>query len=626
MSYLIVKNLTKSYTDSPLFDHINFSVEKGQKIAIVAKNWAWKSTLLKVLMDDVESEDWEVSFMRWVSVGFLSQDMNFDPNSLVLDFIYESDKDILNIIKHYEKIVLQEHYSQEEFDKAMTAMEENRARDYEARIKSIINKLNLNNLLTQKISTLSWWELKRLALAKVLVKEPDFLILDEPTNHLDLQMIERLENYLAKSNVTLLMVTHDRYFLERVCNMIFELDRASLHVYPWNYDYYLRKKAERELNESIFMHKLKRLYKRELDRVRKAPRARETKSIEREGRFYQLEKQYADRKKVVQKESISLKIQSWERKIGSKVLKINNLKKLYWDKVILNNFSYEFNHGERVWIIGSNWVWKSTFLNMILWKEDYDSGTLKVWDTIVFWYYTQKDVEFPDNKRVIDVVKDIAEYYYIDKWTKITAWDLLERFLFIWPMQHVFANSLSGWEKRRLNLLRILMANPNFLIFDEPTNDLDLITLNILEDYLLWFPWCLIIVSHDRFFMDKIVDHLFVFKGDWEVEDFWWKYSEYRELEDLRAQIQKDEKKSEKIEKQNLLKQTQKLTYMEKREFEQLEKDINKLEARKNEIDTLFYDVNLSTESIQELSKELGEIVLKIQEKEQRWMMLWERM
>lgn len=660
MNYLKVTNLTKSYSDKKLVDGVDFVIDKWQKIALVAKNWAGKTTLLKLISREIDRTDGDIFLKKRIKIWVLSQNITLDWDKLVIDELFwnenagdsSASNEALKVIKTYEQILLDPNFDQDQMNKVLNKIDELNAWEYESKIKSIVSKLQINDYLNQKIWTLSGGEKKRIMLAKVLVDEPDLLILDEPTNHLDLEMIEWLENYLSQSEITLLMVTHDRYFLERVCSNIFELDRGKIYNYEWNYEYFLNKKLEREHSESLEMNNLRKMLKKELAWIKKAPRARASKSVYREKRFYDIEEQYDSRKDTIRKEKVSMEISMDERRLGWKILKIHNLNKSFkstgllhsskwqqWkkieEKIILKDFSHDFRHKERLWIIWKNGVWKSTFLNMIMGIEDYDDGSIKTWETVTYWYYEQKEIIFPANKRVIDVVKDVSEFMYIKAGEKISAWRLLERFLFPAEQQYIMADKLSWGEKRRLYLLTILMKNPNFLILDEPTNDLDLMTLNVLEDFLLQYQWCLIIVSHDRSFMDKIADHLFIFEWEWFVKDFWGTYSEYKESEKLKSKNEKWNKKdgllhssqwqisgennNENIEKKK------KLSYMEKREFEWLMKGIQKLEERKDEINNLFMNPEIHHDDIKKLSEEVKNILRNIEIKEIRRMELSER-
>lgn len=631
MIYLKVKNLTKSYSDKILIDHIDFSIKKWQKIALVAKNGAWKTTLIKLLNGDIDKTDGEVDFRKWIKIWTLSQKMEIDGDKKVIDILFHDENEITQVIKQYEQILTEPYFDQDKFNDILIRIDELNAWEYESKVKTIVSKLKINQYLNQKVSTLSGWEKKRVLLAKVLADDPDFLILDEPTNHLDLDMIEWLEHYLSKSEITLLMVTHDRYFLERVCSNIFELDRWKLYNYEWNYRYFLNKKLEREKNEALEMKNLRKLLKQELAWMKKAPRARASKSVYREKKFYEIEWKYDSSKDTIKKENVEMKIEMQERRLGWKILKIHNLNKSFGDKKILNNFSHDFRHKERVWVLWKNGVWKTTFLNMIMWVEDFDDGSIKTGETVTYGYYEQKEIIFPHNKRVLDIVKDVSEFMYIKAWEKITATVLLERFLFSTEQQYMMADRLSWGEKRRLYLLTILMKNPNFLILDEPTNDLDLMTLSVLEEFLLQYQWCIIVVSHDRFFMDRIVDHLFVFEWDGDVTDFWWTYSEYKEYEKIKNKKsdpyigkkllnidENDDGINNKLEKK-------KLSYMEKREFENLMNDIQKLEDRKDKISNLFLNPNMPHDEIKKLSKEIGEIIKNIETKEMRWLELSEK-
>lgn len=585
MHYLKVTNLTKSYTSKALVDHVDFTISKNQKIALVAKNWAWKSTLLRLIMWEIDVTDGDIERRQDINIGYLTQECKFEQHKTVREILFDFD--------------MTEH------------------REHEVELQIIIDKLKITAYLDQEIQTLSWWESKRVMLAKILASNPPMLVLDEPTNHLDLDMIERLERYLKRQHTTLLMVTHDRYFLERVCTDIFELDRGKIRQYSGNYSYFLEKKAEREEIEKIETHKLKQLFRKELARIRKSPQGRQTKANFREKRTYSIEENYDMRKETRKQEDQKLELNMEERRLWWKILKLKHIKKSFGEKIILENFSHECRHGERIWIIWKNWVWKSTFIKMIMWEEPVDSWLIQSWESVVFGYYEQKDIQFPEDKRLIDIVPDAK---------------LLEQFLFPHTQQHQFAKTLSWWEKRRLYLLTILQKNPNFLILDEPTNDLDLITLWVLEDFLLNYSWCLIVVSHDRYFMDRIVDHLFVFEWKWIVKNFRWTYSEYKNNEDLRIQKERDEK-NKSIWKSGWLKYLsqdaqniqKKLSYMEKRELEQLWKDIEKFEKRKDEINRLFDNKDLPFDEIKKISTELWEIIRHLNTKEQRRFELIER-
>ncbi len=584
MQYLKVTNLTKSYTSKSLIDHVDFTILKNQKIALVAKNGAGKSTLLKLLMWQVDVTDGEIEWRKNINIWYLVQECTFDLHKTVREVLFDFDT--------------------------------TEQREHEIELQIMIDKLKITLYLDQEIKTISSGEAKRVMLAKILSGNPPMLVLDEPTNHLDLDMIERLERYLKRQHTTLLMVTHDRYFLERVCTDILELDRGKIRQYPGNYSYFLEKKAEREENEKIEMHKLKQLLRKELARIRKSPQGRQTKANFREKRFFGIEERYDSKKEIRFQEDSKLELSIEGRRLWGKILKLKNIKKSFGDKVILQNFSHECRHGERIGIIGKNGVGKSTFIKMIMGEIPVDSWLIQTGETVVFGYYKQKEIQFPEDKKLIDIVTDPK---------------LLEQFLFPANQQHQFAKNLSGGEKRRLYLLTILQKNPNFLILDEPTNDLDLITLWVLEDFLLEYKGCLITISHDRYFMDRIVDHLFVFEGNGIVKDFRWTYSEYKSAEEMRIQKERDEKNKNNrrnnswIISQNEWDILKKLSYMEKRELEQLAKDITKLEKRKEEINKLFDNKDLAFDDIKTLSTEIGEIMRHLNTKEQRRFELIER-
>ena len=514
--------------------------------------------------------------------------------------------------------------------KILHQIEDAHAWEYEVKVKTIVGQLNLTHHLTQKMWSLSWGEAKRVALAKALLDEPDFVILDEPTNHLDLDMIEWLENYLTQSHLTLLLVTHDRYFLERVCTHILELDKWKIHPYAGNYQVFLEKKAAREELERQTVHNMKQLRRHELDRMRRAPGARRTKQYARIKEFEKLEDTYMESKSILAQKDKKLTLEVQQRRMWDKILKIHHLKKSFGDKLILKDFSHDFRHGERVGIIGKNGVWKSTFVNILTWEEHTDSGDIQQGKTIYMWHYHQKQSLFETDKRVIDVIRDIAEYVFVAKWKKLTASQMLERFLFSPSQQQAFASTLSWGEKRRLHLLTVLIKNPNFLILDEPTNDLDIVTLTILEEFLLEYQWCLIVISHDRFFMDKIVDHIFAFEWDGEVVDFRWSYSEYvahksqllqQEKKQLAAERQKQE--SQKVAATPTEKK--KLSYKEKLEMDTLGKEISVLEKRVDEINFIYQSETMDWDKMKKLGREMDEIVKALGEKETRWLELADR-
>ncbi len=635
----------------PLLAGVDFSISKGQKVALVAQNWAGKSTLLKVIMKQIEPSEWDVVFNKSIRTGFLSQTFAVNADMLVLDALFSHDNVFGQLIRRYEQILLDPQADDEIMQDILAQIEAAHARDYETQVKTITSKLQLTPLLTQTMWSLSGWEAKRVALAKVLLEEPDFLILDEPTNHLDLDMIEWLERYLAQSQLTLLMVTHDRYFLDSICNEIIELERWKIYTYTGNYESYITKKAEREELEQKALHQAKQLWKKELAWVRKAPRWRWTKSVSREKAFYEIDKEYLDAKWTLHQAAKKLTLSVESRRLGSKIFKIHHMKKSFGDKVILKDFSHDFKEWERVGIIGKNWVWKSTFVHILTWDIPVDSGDMERGEKVVLWHYQQKDITFNMEKRVLELVREVAPFIQLWK-NKITAAQLLERFLFPPALQQSFAHSLSGWEKRRLHLLMVLIQNPNFLILDEPTNDLDLMTLSILEEFLLEYTWCLVVISHDRYFMDKIVDHLFVFEWDGIVQDFWGTYSDYTMNKWSKNQsLKQQEKKAKEQEAKKVALEwdgnwewwennnesllhsdweihppiKKKLTFQEKYEFEKLGEEITILETRVGEINFIFQHQTVGLEDMKKLWKEMDTLMNTLGVKETRWLELCER-
>ncbi len=624
MNYLTIENVTKSYGEKVLFKDIELHINKGQKVALVARNGAGKTTLLKVIggQEGGEGENSKILLRKDIRIGYLDQDPGFYPEDTVLDAVFDTENPKLLAVKNYEH-ALQFPDKQDELQKALAKMEDLKAWDFEAKVKEILFKLNITNL-EQKIGQLSGGQLKRLALAKILIEEPDFLILDEPTNHLDLDMIEWLEEYLQQPNLTIFMVTHDRYFLDRVCDTIVELYQGQLYRYKGNYSEFLEKKTTREEVTQKNLERNKKLYKRELEWIRRMPKARGTKAKARVESFHDIEEKVSGVKKD---EQIQLDIKG--NRLGSKILELHGITKGYDDLKIVENFFYKFRKFERVGIVGPNGVGKTTFLKILTKQIRPDNGKVVHGGTVKFGYFTQSGINLKEDKRVIDVVQDVAEYIPLAKGQKLTAAQLLERFLFAGPQQQVYVSQLSGGERRRLYLLTILMENPNFLILDEPTNDLDVISLNILEEFLMEFPGCVVIVSHDRYFMDKIVEHLFVFEGNGVIKDFNGKYTEYREykrleeLEKKREDAAKSEGSKSKKEKPPHT-ATQGLTREQRKEFNRLEKEITKLERKKEELIQKFNDTNLTLEDIEKYSKELDEVKTIIEEKEERWMELAE--
>lgn len=620
MNYLTVENIAKSYGELTLFEGLSFSVHKDQKIAFVAKNGTGKTSILKMLAGFDVPDTGNIIYRKDIKVAFLPQEPILDPELTIEQTIFNADNPVLDIIKNYEK-ALQNPEDEDMYQKAFEQMDRHNAWDFETQYKQILFKLKLDNL-DQKVSVLSGGQKKRLSLANALINKPDLLILDEPTNHLDLEMIEWLEAFFAKENITLFMVTHDRFFLERVCNEIIELDHGELYSYKGNYSYYLEKKEERIAREQVETGKAKQLFKKELVWMRRQPKARTTKSKSRIDDFTEIKHKASQRRKdhVVELEL------NMER-LGSKIVELVKLSKSFKDKVILDKFDYNFQRGERVGIIGKNGTGKSTFLNMLTQTTAPDSGKILIGETVKFGYYTQAGITPKPNQKVIDVVRDFGDYIPLKKGRQISAQQLLERFLFDRKKQYDFVEKLSGGERKRLYLCTILIQNPNFLILDEPTNDLDIVTLNVLEDFLLDFPGCLIVVSHDRYFMDKIVDHLLVFKGEGEVENFPGNYTDYRIYEDSKAP-ESDTDAEDKKEKKNWKKDSSKaaLSYNEQKEFNNLESKIKSLEFDKKEIEQKFLNPDLTQDQITELSAKIQKIMDSIEEKEMRWLELSEKM
>ncbi len=624
MNYLSVENLTKSYGARVLFKDLSFGINKGQKMALVAKNGTGKSSLLKIISGLDTADSGQVTLRKEVRVLYLGQDPQLPAGKTIEEAVFESDNPVLAAIREYEATITDPNKA-EHMQAAMDNMERLKAWDFEAKVKQILGRLELKDL-SLKVENLSGGQQKRVALAKVLMEEPDLLILDEPTNHLDLEMIEWLEEYLSRDNLSLLMVTHDRYFLERVCDEILEMEDGRLYRHKGNYSYFLEKKTERQENESVTTDKAKNLMKKELEWIRRQPKARGTKSKARVDAFEGIKEQAS---KKVDNKQVEMEIAM--TRLGGKILELHRLRKSYGDKVILNGFDYSFRKGERLGIVGNNGTGKSTFLKLITGREELDGGKVITGETVKYGYYTQDGITLKDDKRVIEVIKDIAEYIPVGrKGSQISASQMLERFLFEGDAQYTFVSKLSGGERRRLYLLTVLMSNPNFLILDEPTNDLDILTLNVLEDFLMEFQGCLVIVTHDRYFMDKLTEHLFVFEGNGEVNDFIGSYSEYRahkkakEQAEKKAERQIEKAQTPKAEPKKVEKPKVKLSYKEKLEFEQLEKDIEKLEERKAEITNLFSQNNSDAEEIEKLSREMNEIVANLETKEMRWLELSE--
>lgn len=629
MTYLSVENLSKNYGLKTLFQDITFGISKGDKTALIAQNGTGKSTLLNILAGKDKQDSGEVMIRNGIRISLLDQEPELDDALTINEYITHGENEMVRVVRNYEKAVeaQAENYSeatQKAFDAALAEMDAKNAWDYEQRLQQILGHLNIHNL-DQHISTLSGGQRKRVALAFALLDEPDLLILDEPTNHLDVEMVEWLEDYLSRSTMTLLMVTHDRYFLDRVCNHIIEIEDGELFHHKGNYDYFLQKKAEREEVYATEVDKAKKLAKKEIEWMRRQPKARTSKSKSRIDAYYETEKK-AKSGKVKQE----IKLEVSHSRIGGQVLELKKVNKKFDDLVILNDFEYMFKKGERIGIIGKNGVGKSTFLKIITGEEPADSGEVNTGQTIVYGHYKQTGLTFKEEDRVIDIIKEVAEVIQLSSGDTISASKFLEHFMFDSKMQYTPVAKLSGGERRRLGLMMVLIKNPNFLILDEPTNDLDILTLEKLESFLADYGGCLIIVSHDRYFMDNLVDQFFVFEGNGKIRTVFGNYSDYKAL--------KEKEEAEAIEQKAVQKQkssnstgsqtsgnAEKLSYNERREYNKLEKEIEQLEEQKDALSAEMNSGITDYEKLQELSEQFNAVKDELEEKELRWLELAER-
>jgi ATP-binding cassette subfamily F protein uup len=622
MHYVSVEGLTKSFGIKPLFSNISFHIEEGDKIALVARNGSGKTTLLKILAGQETADEGKLWVNKDVDVVLFEQDPTFRENETVLNNIFFHDHPIINAIKEYEAAADEEN--EQKLNAAIIKMDELGAWDFDSKVKQVLGKLNIHHL-QQTVSTLSGGQRKRVALAKTLIDigfehKHVLLIMDEPTNHLDVEMVEWLENYLSTQNTTLLLVTHDRYFLDTVCEEIWEMDDDKLYVYKGNYENYLEKKAARLESDTASIEKARNTYRKELEWMRKQPRARTTKSKSRQDNFYEVEKK-ANQKITDEQLQLEMKM----NRLGGKIAELKKVYKSYGDRIILKGFDYTFKKGDRIGIIGKNGTGKTTFLNILQGSEKADSGKVNIGDTVIFGNYSQQGLQIKEDVRVIEYVRSIAENFPLAKGGTLSAAQFLELFLFPPDKQYTYLSMLSGGEKKRLQLLTILFRNPNFLILDEPTNDLDLPTLGVLENFLSEFRGCLVLVSHDRYFMDRLVDHLFVFEGNGVVRDFPGNYSQYRESTDNRPQsTEKDEQKPATNNQQQATNNKKQLSYKEKREFETLEKEIAELTKEKESVTQRLNSGDASFEELQQLSNRIGEVSKLLDEKELRWLELSE--
>ena len=617
VSYLQVENLTKSFGDLVLFSDLSFGIAEGQRIGLIAKNGSGKTTLLNILAGKEGYDEGRITFRRDLRVGYLEQSPSYPSELTVLEACFYHGNSIVQLIKEYEHCM--ETPGNPRMDELLLRMEHEKAWDYERRAKQILSQLKIRDF-DQPIKQLSGGQLKRVALANVLITEPDLLIMDEPTNHLDLEMTEWLEEYLNKGSLSLLMVTHDRYFLDRVCSEIIEIDNRQIYSYKGNYSYYLEKRQERMEATNAEIARANNLYRTELEWMRRMPQARGHKARYREEAFYELEKVAKQR---TYEANVKLDVKA--SYIGSKIFEADHLCKRFGDLKILDDFSYIFSRYEKMGIVGNNGTGKSTFIKILMGLEKPDSGVLDIGETVRFGYYSQDGLQFDDQMKVIDVVTDIAEVIELGNGKQLTASQFLQHFLFTPETQHSYVYKLSGGERRRLYLCTVLMRNPNFLVLDEPTNDLDIVTLQVLEEYLCNFKGCVIVVSHDRYFMDKVVDHLLVFRGQGDIRDFPGNYSDYRDWKLAKASHDKAVSKPKEEKTQRVrLNEKRRMTFKERKEFEQLEQDIACLEEEKKLIEDSLCSGELSVDELTEKSKRLPLLEAELDEKTMRWLELSE--
>lgn len=619
MNLLSVDSLHKRFGERVLFNNISFGLEKGQKMALVAKNGEGKTTLLELLMGIQKPDEGIITWRNSIKIGYLKQSHDFD-NKTLKQVLYQTESPSVEALKKYQS-ALNNPEDDKQMQIALNLMDETKAWDFDSKIQKLIKVFGLDEIdLDSSTSKLSGGQKKRLALTQLILQEADVLILDEPTNHLDISMIEWLEDYFSQENISLFLVTHDRYFLNRVSNQILELDNTEVFKYQGNYECYLEKKAEREEMKAAEIDKAKNLYRTEVEWMRRMPKARGTKAKSRIDQFYETEK-VAKQKNSSEEVQLSIKTE----RLGGKIIELHHLSKSFGDLKIVDDFSYVFKKNDRIGIAGNNGVGKTTFLNLLLGKETADRGKVVHGETVKFGYYSQSGIKLKEDKRIIDVVKDIAEIIPLEKGRKITASQLLERFLFPPKLQYNYVSKLSGGEKKRLYLLTVLMSNPNFLILDEPTNDLDIKTIGILEQFLSEYPGCLLIVSHDRAFMDRITNHIFHLKGKGEIKDFPGNYSQLLESIKREQQAKTISAKPKKETETKRVDEKKKLGYIERKEYNKLEKEIEKLESKKEELNKEMISASTDGDQLLDLSEQLGKLVEEIDEKTLRWMELAER-